>query len=66
LKKLQVGQNQLRVGYLDARKQKKWLWSNKLLLPAKQRLQTFFYKAQGKEPRHPVLFHFMPEPVPKI
>jgi hypothetical protein len=29
-------------------------------------VQGFFYKAQGKDPRNPVLFHFVPEPLPKV
>lgn len=65
-KPLKVGKNQIRVGYLTARRTKQWIWQNEVVLQANQRLQTFFYKAQGKDPRQRVLFRFVPEPLPKL
>jgi hypothetical protein len=65
-KPLKVGKNQIRVGYLDANGQKQWIWSNQVRLLQNQRIQTFFYKAQGEDPRQPVLFHFTPEPLPRL
>ena len=65
LKPLELGKNQIRVGYAGPGNSKKWIWSNQVSVLRNQRVQAFFYKAQGKDPRNPVLFHFIPEPVPR-
>jgi hypothetical protein len=62
---LEVGDNQIRVGYLGANRQPVWIWSNQIPLLKNQRVQAFFYKAQGPRPRTPLLFHFAPEPLPR-
>lgn len=66
MKPLKVGTNQIRVGYAGPGGSKRWIWANQVRLLQNQRVQGFFYKAQGKDPRNPVLFHFVPEPLPKV
>lgn len=65
-KDLEVGVNQIRVGYIDRNGRQQWIWSNQVRLLRNQRLQTFFYQAQGENPRQEVLFHFVPEPLPRL
>jgi hypothetical protein len=65
MKPLKVGKNPIRVGYAGPGNSRRWIWSNQIRLLEKQRVQGFFYKAQGENPRHPVLFHYLPEPLPR-
>lgn len=65
MKPLKVGKNQIRVGYAGPGGSQRWIWSNQVRLLENQRIQGFFYKAQSKDPRNPVLFHFVPEPLPR-
>lgn len=65
-KPLRTGNKQIRVGYLKPNKERRWIWSNKVNLGENQRLQAFFYKAQGKNPRQRVKFHFTREEPPEM
>jgi len=72
IKKLKRGKNPVLVGYLDPAKKNEpdVVFQNDLTLRPKQRIQAFFYQAQGKNPPKAVKFvhhgeFYAPPPKPK-
>lgn len=66
MKPLEVGTTPIKVGYVPKEGGSKAIWQNNVKLRSGQRMQCFFYKAQGKNPRSAVKFHFAPERVPAL
>lgn len=64
LKPIKVGNTAIKVGYLTEGGGSKAIWQNNVKVMRGQRVQCFFYKAQGKNPREAVKFHTSPESVP--
>ncbi len=65
LKPLKDGSTPIKVGYVPEGGGSKAIWQNNVKLLKGQRVQCFFYKAQGKNPRDAVKFHYVAENVPK-
>ncbi len=66
MKPLKVGSSAIKVGYVPEGGGSKAIWQNNIKLQSGQRMQCFFYKAQGKKPRDAVKFHFASESVPSL
>ena len=66
LKSIKVGDTAIKVGYMTADGGSKAIWQNNVKVQRGQRVQCFFYKAQGKNPREAVKFHTSPESVPSL
>ena len=71
LKKLKQGNHPVLVGYLvpDKKNAREVIFQNELMMKPKQRIQAFFYQAQGKNPRKAVKFFHRGEfyvPPPKL
>jgi len=71
LKKLRQGNHPVLVGYLVPGKNnvREVIFQNELMMKPKQRIQAFFYQAQGKNPRKTVKFFHRGElyvPPPKL
>ena len=63
-KPVKVGDNAIKVGYQTADGGSKAIWQNTVKVGQKERVQCFFYKAQGKNPRQAVRFLSFPETPP--
>jgi len=64
MKPIKEGSTGIKVGYVTEDGSKKAIWQNNVKVQKGQRVQCFFYKAQGKKPRDAVKFHSVPESVP--
>jgi|TARA_B110000914_G_scaffold192108_1_gene178991 hypothetical protein len=66
LKPVKVGLTAIKVGYKTADGGSKAIWQNNVKVRRGERVQCFFYKAQGKKPREAVKFTTMPETLPSL
>jgi len=64
MKPVEEGKTAIKVGYVTANGGQKMIWQNNVKTLKGQRVQCFFYKAQGAKPRSAVKFHSVPESVP--
>lgn len=66
MKSIKVGSTGIKVGYKTAEGGTKAIWQNNVKVRSGERVQCFFYKAQGKKPREAVKFVAKPETLPAI
>jgi hypothetical protein len=66
VKPVKVGDTPIKVGYQTADGGNKSIWQNVVKVGNGERVQCFFYKAQGKDPRNAVRFLSFPESLPKV
>jgi len=66
IKPVKVGDTPIKVGYQTADGGSKSIWQNVVKVGNGERVQCFFYKAQGKDPRNAVRFLSFPESLPKV
>ena len=66
MKPVKIGSNPIKVGYKTADGGSKAIWKNNVKVRSGERVQCFFYKAQGKKPRELVKFTSMPESLPTL
>jgi len=64
-KSVKLGDNAIKVGYKTADGGSKAIWQNTVKVGKGDRVQCFFYKAQGKDPSQAVRFLSFPEAIPK-
>ena len=60
-KTLKVGETQAVIAVKNSAGAYKRMLTNNITMGRKQRIQAFFYKAQGKSPKSPVKIHIKPE-----
>jgi hypothetical protein len=66
MKPVKIGNNSIKVGYVPEGGGSKAIWENDVTVEQGQRVQCFFYKAQGKNPRDAVKFQSKPESAPAL
>lgn len=66
MKPVKVGSTGIKVGYKTADGGSKAIWQNNVKVRSGERVQCFFYKAQGKKPREAVKFVAKPETLPAL